>query len=128
MTVPHGPEVPSHEDVYRAILYPIWWVEHEGRPSSAAFDYPVFSVDVASRTTPQQTAAQFRDVSKIVQFNCGKARELSFDARDERDDVNPDNDAHAHVCFYDYHTLGGKQRKKRIRQLIEVCIPLEVGP
>ena len=33
-----GPLVDDKEDVYRAILYPMWWVESEGRPSSAAFD------------------------------------------------------------------------------------------
>lgn len=44
--------VADHEGVYRAILYPHWWPDGISRPSSAAFDEEVFSVDVKSRTTP----------------------------------------------------------------------------
>lgn len=116
-----GPQVPADEDAYRAILYPQWWCEAEDRPSSAAFDSPVFSVDVASRTTPQQTAARFKQVMRLVMFNCGSARELGFDTCSEADPYFPQNEAHAHVYFDAYHNHGRKGRKRLIRRLIDRC-------
>ena len=116
-----GPAVPDKENAYRAILYPHWWVEDREGPSSAAFDDPVFSVDIASRTTPIESANRFRNVNKIAEFNCGEARGLGFDTRDEPDELHPDNNAHAHVYFEDYDELGKKKRKRRIRHLIEIC-------
>lgn len=111
-----GPPVPDREDVYRAILYPYGWVEERNRPSSAAFDADVFSVDLKSRTTPQQTAARFRGVSRLAEFNCGQARQVDFDTRDELDPDRPDNLAHAHVYF-----TGGSGRKSRAKRLAEMC-------
>lgn len=124
---PFGPQIADDEDAYRSILYPHWWVEGENRPSTAAFDRRVFSVDIASKSSPSQTAARFRDVRRIVEFNCGEARTLGFDTRDEPDDQFPDNPAHAHVYFEDYDGLGRKKRKTRIRKLIEICEVIEVG-
>ena len=92
-----GSLVADAEDVYRAILYPYWWVEEKSRPSSAAFDEEVLSVDVKSRTTPQQTAARFRNVTRNAEFNCGQARVIGFETRNELDPAQPDNLAHARV-------------------------------
>ena len=53
----------------------------------------------------------------IVPFNCGYARSLGFDARQELDELFPGNKAHAHV-YYD----GGKSsRKKNARRLASQC-------
>src|SRR4051794_34537228 len=92
-----APLVADTEDVYRAILYPHWWVEEKSRPSSAAFDEETFSVDVKTKTTPQQTAARFQNVTRFAEFNCGRAREIGFETRDELDLNQPGNLAHAHV-------------------------------
>ncbi|MBV8313584.1 MAG: hypothetical protein JOZ53_01360 [Planctomycetaceae bacterium] len=116
-----GPLLNDAENVYRAILYPHWWVEEEGRPSSAAFDEEIFSVDVKSRTTPGETAARFRNVNRLVEFNCGQARAIGFETRDEPDQNQPDNIAHAHVYFLNYSTLVKNQRKKKARRLANLC-------
>ncbi len=116
-----GPLVADTEDVYRALLYPSWWVEEERRPSSAAFDEAIFSVDVKSRTTPQQTAARFKDVTHLAEFNCGRARTIGFETRDELDPNQPDNLAHAHVYFLGYSDTNSNQRKKKARKLVEIC-------
>ncbi|MGO9596669.1 MAG: hypothetical protein ACLP7Q_01460 [Isosphaeraceae bacterium] len=116
-----GPLLADTEDVYRAILYPDWWSEERKRPSSAAFDAPVFSVDVKSKTTPQQIAARFRNVTRLAEFNCGEGRALGFESRDELDPNQPDNLAHAHVYFLDYHATNPSQRKKKARKLAETC-------
>jgi hypothetical protein len=116
-----GPLLADTEDLYRAILYPHWWVDERSRPSSAAFDEAIFSVDVKSRTTPQQTAARFQNVTRLAEFNCGQAGRLGFEARDELDPAQPDNHAHAHVYFLGYHTYNQKQRKTKARKLAELC-------
>jgi hypothetical protein len=54
-------------------------------------------------------------------FNCGQARRLGFETRDELDPAQPDNLAHAHVYFLGYDTFNEKQRKKKARQLAEIC-------
>jgi hypothetical protein len=113
--------IPDTEDVYRAILYPHWWVEEKNRPSSAAFDEEIFSVDVKSKTTPQQTSARFQNVTRLAEFNCGQARGIGFETRDERDPNQPGNLAHAHVYFLGYHTFNQNQRKKKARKLAELC-------
>ena len=112
-----GPAVEDSEGAYRAILYPMHWATEQDRPSSAAFDEDVFSVDLKSRTTPGETAARFRMVINLVEFSCGDARSLGFDTRDERDDIAPDNAAHAHVYF----VLDKKQRKKQAKKLALAC-------
>lgn len=121
----HGPLVDDAEDAYRAILYPWQWVEHLNRPSSAAFDEEVFSVDLASRTTPAQTRARFNLVLELVAFNCGEARAIGFDTRDELDPLHSENQAHAHVYFVGYHEASVKQRKARARRLADLCWRVE---
>ena len=74
---PFGPLVDDSEDVYRAILYPLQWAESQNRPSSAAFDDDVFSVDLKSRTTPQRTASRFRMTLHLVEFNSREVRPRS---------------------------------------------------
>jgi hypothetical protein len=116
-----GPLLADSENVYRAILYPSWWVEDKHRPSSAAFDEEMFSVDVKSRTTPLLTAARFRSIIRIAEFKCGEGKAIGFESRDELDPNQPDNLAHAHVYFLDYHSTSPSQRKKRARSLAEKC-------
>ncbi len=115
------PLVDDAEDAYRAILYPWQWVEHLNRPSSAAFDEEVFSVDLASRTTPERTRSRFQLVLELVAFNCGDARLLGFETRDERDRLHPENTAHAHVYLVGYRDLSAKQRKAKARRLADLC-------
>src|ERR1700729_4054360 len=87
----YGPPVDDSEAAYRAILYPQHWADAQNRPSSAAFDDDVFSVDLKSRTTPEETVARFRMVLNLVEFHCGLARAIEFDTRDERDEKRPEN-------------------------------------
>ena len=120
MPSPKGPQVPAKEDAYRAVLYPVTqWVENENRPSSALFDDDVLSVNIVSKTTVEATIARFHSVFKLVQINCGAAREIGFDTRDELDEKDLDNLAHAHVYFINYDTLSNKTRKKTIRKLLQ---------
>jgi hypothetical protein len=113
-----GPEVAATEDLYRGITHPGWWIADEGRISSAAFSFPTFSVDVASLAgTPSHTLAHLPAGSGLVVFNCGHARALSFDARQEIDPEHPENQAHAHV----YCDLPNKQRKKKAQALVQLC-------
>lgn len=117
-----GPEVPPHEELYRLITTPDWWVADEQRPSSAAFKEPKFSVNVASLTTIAETVAQLhqllgRPAGGVVAFNCGRARQLGFDARHEADEQFPQNAAHAHV----YYSGNSTRRKKDARRLAEEC-------
>jgi hypothetical protein len=117
-----GPQVDASETLYRLITTPDWWVAEERRPSSAAFDEPKFSVNMASRTTVEHTKRQLReDLARpdggIVSFGCGRARELGFDARDERDERFPHNVAHAHV----YYDGGRNSRKRNARRLAKEC-------
>ena len=121
-----GPALPAEEHVYRVILTSSWWVEAENRPSTAAFDDRVFSVEIKTRTTPEESAAKFRDVTRLAEFNCGRAAALEFNSHDERDRVAPDNYAHAHVYFDVTPYPGAKTRKKHIRRLIDICIPIRV--
>jgi hypothetical protein len=118
---PSGPLVDDSENVYRAILYPLQWAEGQNRPSSAAFDDNVFSVDRKSKSTPETTASRFRMIFHLVEFNCGEARGLDFETRDELDPEQPDNDAHAHVYY-----RGVVKRKTQARKLAERCIIVPV--
>jgi hypothetical protein len=117
-----GPQVDAEEDLYRLITTPDWWVAEQMRPSSAAFDEPKFSVNVASLTTIEETKRQLHgDLNKpdggIICFGCGRARDLGFDARLERDEQFPDNAAHAHV----YCDGSKSSRKKNARRLAQEC-------
>lgn len=117
-----GPQVDADEALYRLITTPDWWVAEQKRPSSAAFDEPKFSVNVASLSTVEETRQQLHDNLKrpeggIVSFQCGRARELGFDARLERDEAFPNNKAHAHV----YYDGTRNSRKKNARRLAQEC-------
>ncbi len=116
-----GPLLADTEDVYRAILYPGWWSEERKRPSTAAFADEVFSVDAKSRTTPQQTAARYRNVNRLAEFNCGEAKSVGFEARDEPDLDFPENLAHAHVYCLGYNITKPSDRKAKARKLAEIC-------
>lgn len=117
----HGPKVDNEEDVYRAITCKQWWVQDAGRPSSAAFDHEVFSVDRTSLTTAEESASRLPNVLILAKFNCGIAREYEFDTRDELDEAFPDNKAHAHVYFGLAKPLSNRQRKKSARDLAKKC-------
>lgn len=116
-----GPIVPDAENALRAITYKHWWAESLNRPSSAAFNEDVFSVDIESRTTPQATASRFRDVTLLAKFNCGFARKLEFDTREEKDEFFPDNEAHAHVYFGIEKSYGNEKRKRHAKKLATEC-------
>src|SRR5688572_19103663 len=120
-TIPTGPPVADHEDAIRAILAPEQWSAAESRPSSAAFDDDFFSVDIASLTTYVAVRARFRQIFKLVQFNCGLARLIEFYSHHEPDPQFPDNLAHAHVYFGQYELLGKKKRKAKARKLADLC-------
>ncbi|MEX0716349.1 MAG: hypothetical protein WD066_07180 [Planctomycetaceae bacterium] len=109
------------EDLYRAITQPSWWKPTGGRPSSAAFNYPKFSADMASLTTPRATLDRVCPGANgpgVVGFDCGIARRLDFDPRRELDEDHPDNAAHVHVYF----SKNNSQRKKRAQKLAQSCL------
>jgi len=115
---PQGPQVDAAEDLFRGITTEAWWVVEKGRPSSAAFRHPDFSTDVVSMAqTPAFTLAHLPPGSGLVQFNCGAARAIDFDARLEPDPENPENHAHANV--YSLHSTS--QRKKAAQRLAALC-------
>ena len=121
---PRGPEVDGNEDLYRGITTPAWWVESEGRPSSAAFTSErKFSVNVVSLTTVDDTLKLLKPKSGLIEFNCGVARELNFNAHLERDPDHPDNEAHAHI----YCDIPTSKRKRCARKLVAksrvICEP-----
>jgi hypothetical protein len=118
-----GPQVDAAEDLFRGITTDDWWVAEEGRPSSAAFRHPDFSVDVISLAgTAAFTLAHLPPGSGLVQFNCGDARAINFDARLEADPENPENHAHANV--YSLHSTS--QRKKAAQRLVGLCRVVQV--
>jgi hypothetical protein len=113
-----GPEVADHDDVYRGITTPSWWVAEEGRPSSAAFRHPRFSVDVVSLAgSPEHTLSHLPVGSGLVSFNCGAARQIGFVTRLERDAMHPDNSAHANV----YSSPSSSKRKVMAQKLVGLC-------
>jgi hypothetical protein len=117
-TTAPGPEVARHEDLYRCLMYPDWYHADENRVSSAAFKWPVFSVDVASLAgSPERTLSRFRSGTGLVSFNCGQAADLGCTTRLEPDEQVPDNPAHAHV----YMPAGNAQRKRVAQRLVGLC-------
>lgn len=114
---PHGPHVPDGDDLYRVITNSNWWKTDTDSPSSAAFSYPVFSADIASKSSPKKTLCRFQPGSGLVRFNCGEARVIGFDPREEPDPRCPENLAHANV----YTEAGSSQRKKKARKLAQAC-------
>ncbi len=114
---PQGPSVGESEELYRCITHPSWWIEEEGRISSAAFKYPVFSVDVASISgSPENTLKRFHPGTGLARFLCRDAKALGCDVRQEIDEQHPQNQAHAHV-----YTPDGSARKKTAKRLAELC-------
>jgi hypothetical protein len=113
-----GPEVEPHEDLYRGVTTPAWWVPEEKRPSSAAFRHPDFSVDVVSLAgSASYTLGHLPRGSGLVQFNCGAARALGANARLEPDPEQPDNLAHANV----YTPESPSRRKATAQKLVALC-------
>ncbi len=114
-----GPEVDSQEDLYRAIHTPSWWIAGRAYPlSSAAFSWPCFSVNIASLMSFDEALRHLHEVMKspkggIVAFNCGDARKLGFNPRQEPDPVYPENKAHANV----YSDGTDSHRKARAKKL-----------
>ncbi len=114
---PHGRPVDEAEELHRCITQRNWWVEEEKRVSSAAFSYPVFSVDVASLAkSPEMTLSRFLPGTGLVAFSCRLARELGYDPRHEVDPNYPGNLAHANV----YAPIGHR-RKSAAKKLAEAC-------
>jgi hypothetical protein len=112
-----GLPVGDAEDLYRCII-PLWWVVEEDRVSSAAFKFPIFSVDVASIAgSPQATLSRFSGESGIAAFACGEARMSGGDVRLELDPDYPENKAHAHV----HMPQSSGKRKTAARKLVEAC-------
>ncbi len=113
-----GPPVDATETLYRGISCKQWWDAIAQSPTSGAFRHDVFSVDVASKTTSHQdTLAHLPPGSGLVAFNCGEARALGFDARDEIDQESPENQAHANV----YCDLPTKQKLRAAQKLKLKC-------
>jgi len=110
-----GPAVPDADTLWRVIVpaaVAVWFPN--GVLSSAAFNYPEFSVDVERLTTRDQTLARWPAGSGIAAFGCGAARGIGFDARHEPEHGN---DAHANV----YADFPPNERKRRARQLAAAC-------
>ncbi len=120
-----GPLVHESERLLRAIVTSKWWVQSDPpRVSSFAFkvDSP-FSVNVASLMGVDEAVDHMKEVlhrpeGAIVSFDCGDARALEFDARQEIDPGDPDNEAHANV----YYNGSNASRKKKAKQLAERCV------
>lgn len=106
-----GPPISDEATLHRVItpLAATAWFPN-GVVSSAAFSFPVFSVDVAGRTTVEATLARWPAGSGIVAFPCGEARSLGFDARHKPE---LGNDAHANV----HCDQPPNERKRRARAL-----------
>lgn len=113
--IARGPAVPEEDTLHRAVLplaAAVWFPN--GVLSSAAFNYPTFSTDIARLATVEQSLARWEVGTGLVGFNCGTARGIGFDARHEPEDGN---DAHANV----YSDFAPKERKRRARKLAESC-------
>ena len=117
-----GPQVDPIEELYRAIHLPEWWNGEidPPRPRSAAFNWPSFSVNIASIIGERGAIKHLEDVLRcpqgaVVGFNCGAARELAFHARKEPDPSFPENDAHANVYFDGTNSARKKAAKKLAR-------------
>jgi hypothetical protein len=114
-----GPEVAPAENLYRAIHDQRWWIADRAQPlSSAAFSWPVFSVNIATLMSLEEAVRHLREVLKsekggIVAFNCGDAKGLGFDPRKEADQNYPQNKAHANV----YSDGNDSKRKTRAKKL-----------
>jgi hypothetical protein len=124
---PFGPRLDVEEQLYRILNVPGWWNHVEGRVSTAAFSYRLFSVDIARLTTPADSMSRVSGAFAIVSFRCGDAIELGFDPRHEADSQHPDNVAHAHV-YMPTHVVPEGRRKKVARRLADRCTPVVAPP
>jgi hypothetical protein len=115
-----GRSVDDGEDLYRALTVQKWWKEEENRVSTAAFSHQsFFSVYVASvAKSPEAVLRNFDPGTGLVAFNCGRAKQCGcVDVRLEKDEQDPDNEAHAHV----YTPSQNTERKRVARRLVEIC-------
>ncbi|MCX7011154.1 MAG: hypothetical protein NTW86_01070 [Candidatus Sumerlaeota bacterium] len=113
---PSDPEIPDVAELYRAILYERWWhKDKKFQVSGGAFDFEVFSVNIASLTTRVETLSRFYKGTGLVSFEAGQARELAFYPRKELDEKCPDNISHANV------RTGPSGRKSRAKKLARLC-------
>jgi hypothetical protein len=63
---PAGSPVDDGEELYR-VIGPEWWLLAEDRVSSAAFSFPLFSVDIASIAgSPQATMSGWWDLMFVA--------------------------------------------------------------
>lgn len=88
--------------------------------STGAFTYrDCFSVEIVSRTNgPADSLSRVPQACAVVRFNCGCARIIGqLDARDERDEAQPQNLAHAHVY------TSSANRKTLARAFVTECKP-----
>ena len=114
-----GNPIDAAEDLFRMVS-----VSHVkgGVVSSGAFNYrDCFSVEVVSRSGgPADSLARVPGACAVIRFNCGCARTVGeLDARDEQDETQPANLAHAHV-----YTNGGSARRKTLaRAFVNECHP-----
>lgn len=113
-----GPQVDPAEDLYRAIHLSDWWNKKVAppRPRSAAFNWPKFSVNIASLIGEARAIRHLEEVlhcpdGAVVAFNCGIARNLGFDARQELDPEYPENTANA---YFDGSNSSRKTQAKKI--------------
>ena len=115
---PQGPPVNDDEDLYRIVTVAAWVAE--GVVSTAAFNSDWFSVDIVSRTSgPEESLGRVLGACAVIRFNCGCARGIGYDTRDELDANAPDNKAHAHV----YNLASNNERKRRAARLRTACKP-----
>lgn len=115
--------LPDGEELRRALTSPLWWIGQERRVSSAAFAFPVFSVDVASWAGPiDATLGRFRPGTGLCTVTAGDVRATGADPRPEVDLSHPDNLAHANV--YMPH---GNRRKSAARRIADGAV-LVVAP
>jgi hypothetical protein len=115
-----GPGVDPADNLFRCITTNDWWVPEQGRPSSAAFKQPDFSIDMESvARTPEYTLRRFPAGCGLVSINYGTAKAIGFVARKEVDPEFPDNLAHANV----YNSVtSGNVRKKMAQRLVDAII------
>jgi hypothetical protein len=116
--------VDAAEDLYRAIHTVDWWEPDAvpPRPRSAAFRKRKFSANIAREIGLEGAVRHLCDVlmspqGAVVSFNCGRARELGFDARRELDAHYPENTAHANV----YSDGSTSDLKRSAKQLARGC-------
>jgi len=115
--VPNGPVVADDETLFRCLTFYKWYNHAEKRVSSAAFSFPRFSVEIASISgSAAATLAPFLAGTGLASIHCGFAKSLGCDPRQEKDEIRPDNEAHAHV-----YMPAGDKRKSAAKKLAESC-------